>query len=496
MTEVLEQPGTLRRTGTAVLALAASELLGKVATFVMFLVMARLLAVTEFGVLSFGISLGLLLAVFSSLGLDARVVQLGSARPELLDRCYGALVAIRVVLAIAVLAVTTVVLLATMRGAHAVTVSLLVASCLIDTVNDASRAACGARRRQEFSAFVLVLQRFATLVLSAGVLVVTGSAIGAALGYLVATCVGAVAMHGAARRAGVRAQVRGSRPEVRMILDAAPVMGIGAVAAMGVFRIDAALVTILLGTTAAGVYGAGYRIFESVLFVSWTLSRAFAPVIASRPDDKEHVRLWARRGLVVAFVVYLPYGAVFALRGDDLVALLFGEAYVDHGVLLGLAAAPLLFGIMHLAASVLLALRPDPTVLTASLVALVVNVVTNLWLIPVWGLAAAAFATSFAFLLQAIVLMVALTKVAGNVVPYRPLLAVVVATVCAGFVAEVVDGVLVALLASVVVFFAALAAAMRVADPAALVGARGLVRGGYHPSVAEGRETRDAGAAC
>ncbi|MFL5844173.1 MAG: polysaccharide biosynthesis C-terminal domain-containing protein [Solirubrobacteraceae bacterium] len=206
--------------------------------------------------------------------------------------------------------------------------------------------------------------------------------------------------------------------------------------------------------------------FESVLFVSWTLSRGFAPVIASRPHDTEHVRLWARRGLLVACAVYLPYGVVFALRGDDLVALLFGADYVDHGVLLGLAAAPLLFGIMHLAASVLLALRPDPVVLWASIVALVVNVGTNLWLIPVWGLAAAAFATSFAFLMQAIVLMVALTRITGNIVSVRAMTVVVAATTCAGVVAELVGPTLPALAVSAVVFLAALAVGGRWAEPA------------------------------
>lgn len=473
MSETPEQ--ALRRTGAAVLFLGASELLGKVATFVMFLVAARLLGVADFGVLSFGLSVGLLLAVLSSLGLDSRLVQLGSAQPDLLDRCYGALVAIRVVISCAVLAGTATVLLAAMSTTDALTVALLVASCLLDTFCDASRAACGARQRQQLAAVVLVVQRFAALGLSVGALVVTRSVVSAAAGYLLATLVGVVGMHLAARRAGVRMRVRGSRPEARLVLRASPVTGIAAVAAMGVFRIDAALIGILLGTAAVGVYGAGYRVFEAVLFVSWTLSRAFVPVIASRPDDHRHVRLWARRGLVVVTAVYLPFGVVIALRGDELVGFLFGPAYVHDGLMLGLAAAPLLFGLMHLSASVLLALRPHPVVLVASVVALATNVGLNLLLIPVWGIVAAALATSVSFLVQAVVLTVAVTRIAGGIVPARALTAVVVGAAAAGVVVEAVGHVALAFTASALVFAAVGVAAIRLLDPVAFAEVRVLL---------------------
>lgn len=452
MTVTIEHPDTLRRTGAAVLALGASELIGKVATLATFLVMARMLAVAEFGVMSFGLSLGLLLAVLPSLGLDARLTQLASARPELLDRCYGALVAGRVIVSAAVMVPTTVLLFLTEDPERAVTVAVLVASGLVDTFTDASRAACGVLRRQHLAALVLVVQRFSALVLTAVPLVLTGDPALVALGYLAGTCIGVLGMHLAARRAGARLVMRGSRAEARVLLAAAHITGPGAVAEMGVFRIDSAIVGVMLGTAAVGVYGAGYRIFESILFVSWTLSRAYVPVIARRPDDPAHVRTWARRAMVVVCAVYLPYGVVVALRGDDLVALLFGPEYVDRGVLLGLAAAPLLFGLTNLGANVLLALRPDPVVLVASVAGLVVNVGLNLWLIPRYGITAAAATTALAFLVQAVILIRAVTGVAGSIVSWPAMAAVVVASASAGAVVVLVGPLLAALGAAVLAF--------------------------------------------
>ena len=199
--------------------------------------------------------------------------------------------------------------------------------------------------------------------------------------------------------------------------------------------------------------------------MSWTLSRVYMPVIAARPDDPDHVRVWASRALVIVCAIYLPYGAVLALHGDDLVGLLFGAEYAHAGMLVALAAAPLLFGIGHLGASVLLALRPDPVVLMASVVALVVNLGLNLWLIPVWGMTAAALATTLAFLVQSVILMTALTRITGNIVAGRALAAVVVATGAAALVSVVIADALFAFLGSAVVFLLAWLVASRALDP-------------------------------
>lgn len=476
MTATLDRDDSLRRAGSAVVTLAASELLGKIATFLTFLVLARVLGVQEFGVLSFGLSLGLLLGVVSSLGLDARLVQLCSARPELIDRCYGALLAIRLVLSVAVLVPTTLVLFATMTVPHAAAVWLLVTSCLLETFSDASRAVCGARQQQQFAALVLVVQRFSALGLSAGALVLTRSAWCASLGYLLATAIGVAGMHVAARRVGARPRWRGIRPETRLILVAAPVMGLDEIASMGLFRIDAALIGILMSTSAVGVYGANYRIFETVLFVSWTLSRAFVPVIAARAHDLEHVRSWAQRSLTVICAIYLPYGALLALRGDDLVDLMFGAEYVHPGLFLALAAAPLLFGVNHLCGSVLLARRPYPVVLVASVVGLVVNIGLNLWLIPRSGITAAAAASSITFAIEAVIVLVPLTRLVGNIVSFAALVPILVATAAAGVVAAEVPSLGLALAGAVLVHLAVWGTLSRALDPAGFAQFRGLLR--------------------
>ncbi|GAB4003846.1 oligosaccharide flippase family protein [Nocardioides ultimimeridianus] len=410
----LDDRSAVRRTTLAAIALGLSEILGKIATFLVFLFAARLLGIAEFGVFSWGLSLGMLLMMIPSFGLDARVLQLGSLHPERIDRLYGALVGIRLIAFGVVLALTAVVTLVNSGpSAETLVVLSLVAACLLDPLNDACRSACGALQRQEAPAVVMVAQRFLTLALCIGPMAATGKLWCGALGYLIGVIIGNIGMFVAAGRAGARPRWRGSLADARDILRAAPVLGMEAMSTMGLFRIDAAIIALMVGTSAVGVYNASYRIFETVLFVSWSMSRAFMPIIAARPADARHVGTWTQRWLVVVVTLYLPYGTVLAVRGDDLVGALYGDAYVTPGLMASLAFAPVLFGMAHLAGTVLVARRPDPLVVIASLAALAVNVGLDVVLLPRIGIVGAGVATSLAFVLQAAILLGAVLRFTG-----------------------------------------------------------------------------------
>lgn len=465
MTGMATTQTSLRRTGRAVVVLAASEIVAKIATFLMFMLAARMVGLTEFGVMSFGWSLGVLLLVIPSLGLDTRVIQLGSADPDNLDRYYGAIVVIRMVVAVVVMAATTVVTIALSGwSGDTATVLILVGATLLDPFNDACRSACAVLQRQEGPAIVMVIQRVAALLMTIGGILVTGCPWVGALGYLIACAIGVGCMFVATRRVGAVPALRGVGPEIRLILRAAPVLGLETVSTMGLFRLDSALIAAILGTVAVGLYSTGYRIFETVLFVSWSVSRAFIPIIASRPEDLDHVREWCRRFVFVVAIAYVPYCTVLAVRGDDIVGLLFGSEFVTDGLMLSLAFSPMLFGIAHMASSVLTARKPDPMVVVASLAALALNIGLDFWLLPWIGIVGAGIATTGAFALQAAVLLVGLYRYIGPFVPVRPVLVTVLASIVAGSCAWLIGPLMAALAVSLVTFIATFALVLWVAD--------------------------------
>jgi O-antigen/teichoic acid export membrane protein len=197
------------------------------------------------------------------------------------------------------------------------------------------------------------------------------------------------------------------------------------------------LLAALAGAAAAGRYAAAYRLLETVIFVCWTVARAVFPVMVSA-GDPGLVRRGAERGLVVLATVFLPYAALLWARGGDVLRLLYGESFASgsEAALVWLAPAPLLFGAAWLAAYVLMSAGPTVTVLVGSAGALAVNLGLNLVLIPRYGPAGAAAATSASYAVEVALLYPPARARVGAPRLARPLLpAVAGAAVLAGVLA-------------------------------------------------------------
>ncbi|XAS77179.1 oligosaccharide flippase family protein [Dermatophilaceae bacterium Sec6.4] len=400
MTDLAVAAPPARGMARAVVALSVAEVLGKVASLVTFTVVARGLGVAGFGLFSFGLGLGLLLASISSLGLDDRLVQLSGPAPERLRQLLAALLMLRFGLGTAVLGAVLLVMLLR-SGPVSWTVFCLVATGLVDTITDAFRAASASRHSQEGPAIVLVMQRFIAVALVGAALLTGQGVLAVSVAYLSASCAGAAAMSIATRRAGIRPSWTAvTRHDLLDHLRAVPVNGLNELVSMALFRIDTLLLAAIAGVVAVGHYNAAYRLLETVLFVSWSLSRVLTPSFAKPDIDRADFARTIRTGYALISALYLPYCAVLLVRGDQLVGLLFGPDFAKTHVVAWLAVTPLVFGMAHLSGSALLARRPDPIVLIASLAALVTNIALNLLLIPTWGATGAAAATSASYLVQ------------------------------------------------------------------------------------------------
>lgn len=401
------------RMARAGLVLSAGEIIGKLATLVLFAILARTLGVADFGIFSLGLGTGLLLASLATLGLDPRLIQLTGGDPASLPGRLSTLVAIRLVVSAAIIGVTALVVAAVLPDrVMAVTVIVLVASACCDTLSEAFRSAANSRQAQGGPAVVLVMQRLLALALVSAVLAAGGGPAEAATAYLAASATGTVLMGLATHRlTGVRPRVRGvSRAHLSDYWRSLPVTGVNDLVSMALFRLDVVFLAVLAGSVAVGHYTAAYRLLETVLFISWSIARVVLPALADTTTTDQQRGRTVTGALLLSVGLYLPYAALLLTRGDELVALIFGEGFVEPVVMVALAFAPVFFAVAQVGISALLALRPDPIVLAASAAALVVNVALNLLLIPRYGAAAAAAVTTLSYALQAGILLVGVRR--------------------------------------------------------------------------------------
>jgi O-antigen/teichoic acid export membrane protein len=391
------------RTARAILQLAVAEVVGKLGTLVIVVGAARVLPLADFGVFSVALAAGVVVAVVPSWGFDTILIQRGAVRPAELPTLLAELLALRAVVSAVVLAaVTAVVAMAGASGPVVASVCCVVAACLVETLADAYRSVAVARERQGIVARAQVLQRAATALLGLLALALSRSLVELSVAFLAGTLFGAVAVASGAGRLGVQPRWHGlSWLGLRRLLRESWSAGAHSVASMALFRADAMLLAALAGAAAAGRYAAAYRLLETVIFVCWTVARAVFPVMVSATDPAK-VRRGADRGLVVLAAVFLPYAAVLWCRGGDVLRLLYGESFArtSDSALVWLAPAPLVFGGAWLAAYVLQSDGPNPVLLVGSVGALVINIGLNLLLIPRYGPAGSAAATTISYAVE------------------------------------------------------------------------------------------------
>lgn len=182
------------------------------------------------------------------------------------------------------------------------------------------------------------------------------------------------------------------------------------------YRLDMFLVAAFLDPAAVGYYSISVGIAEKL----WMLPGAIATVLFPRISSLKDVQAnnltprIARHTFLIIFIISL----FLAILAKPLIEILFGSAFLPSvtPLLILLPGIIALGGAKTLTAD--LAGRGKPQFGTyAAFVSLVVNILLNLWLIPKWGISGAAFASSVAYIIATLMVIIAFAKISRKSYP-------------------------------------------------------------------------------
>lgn len=384
------------RTARDAVALTLAELAGKVFTLVYTVIAARVLAADEFGMFAYALALALLVEVVPKWGFSGDLIRRSAGARDRLDDLLSASLLVTVVVGLVTFSLVAVVAGASRESAADVWVLvLLLVATLFDACTARLRAAAAALERQAATSMALVANRVVTGLAIVALLLTGQGVVGMGIGYLTGSVLDWLLTTRILRGFGVRLHVRSRRSDVVQVLRGSWVVGLSTVVAMLLFRIDQVIVEALVGTAALAAYAVAYRLVETVLFLTWSLSRAVLPVLA-RTTEVWRLRRGLSEGVAVLAAVYVPFAVVAVVEPVAVIDLVFGDQYAttSASTLQWLAPAPLLFGVSFLTAQLLIAQQRERWSLMANGIALTLNVVCNLLLIPTYGIAAAAAVTT------------------------------------------------------------------------------------------------------
>ncbi len=317
-------------------ALTLGKIVGDAVTFVLFILISRNFGPEGIGTYSFAVALTGMIAVLSELGTDTYTVREISRAPPQLPFTFGAILSLRLVLlllaALIILAAllllpfsSDVIIVVALIGGYQLSYGLLQGfGAVLIAVNRSTIAAVfdGACRAGG-SLLAIVAAAFGANLIGTLVALPFVSVTSVPLGYLVL------------ERTLGRPRLSFARSRLRRVWREVLPYGLGGIVGRLQQRLDVALLGLILGTAAAGLYNVAHRPAVVLWFVPHYVAISLLPVASNlyARSSGDLQRLYYRT-LNLAVLVGMPASAGLALVAPDVIPLLFGHEFGDSVLLL------------------------------------------------------------------------------------------------------------------------------------------------------------------
>jgi O-antigen/teichoic acid export membrane protein len=375
-------------------------------------VVARMLGSSGFGEWSTIFAITQIAANFGELGLTQVAVSRAAREPHRQGEWLGALVSLRVLLAVPTTILALIGVLLIVPGRSAELAGVLVAATILVNAPMALSAVFQLRVRNDITIAIMTL---GSVLWTAGAIGVslTSKSIGALAAAFLAVAAVTTGLTILRARRLVSLRLAASRALWPAVMRVGLGVGAAGILVTLYVKLDQVLVFEFAGSTQAGLYGAAYRILDQIQFIPISVMTTLFPLIATAyPRDRERVR-----GLLQSAGEYLTMGSLPALAftvvaAQPIMTLLFGEQFAQAApalpILMG-AFVSISFG--YLAGNMVVILELQRKFFRYAAVGLVINASLNVALIPRYGFLAAAWIT---LLTEVLVMSLTMRTVLGE----------------------------------------------------------------------------------
>jgi O-antigen/teichoic acid export membrane protein len=215
---------------------------------------------------------------------------------------------------------------------------------------------------------------------------------------------------------GFRVIGRGSRERARELLRFSTPQSFGSVAWFLVRSSDIFLLLAFLGSEAVAVYGVAYGLARLVLVFSTAFNFLGMPISSALDSDGDSEEVVRINGAILRWLVVVSVPTVFPLLvyPADILGFVYRPDYAAGGATLAvLAAGFAVSNVLRPADSMIQAAGRTDLSMANKLIAAAVNVGLNLYLIPRYGIVAAAATTVVAYVLTDALGLIELKLVVG-----------------------------------------------------------------------------------
>lgn len=381
-------------------SLIIAQIIYKIITFVMMIIMARFLGVEGFGQFSYGLSFVWVFLFLSDFGLSELFVRDVAAKRNSLGQYINNIIPLKILIAVVVY--LTVVLSAWQFsfGTEKFWIILILgASVVMDSFMYFFRSIFRIKETMEYEAVLMVIEALLKLAIVLFVIKLGVNLSGAILMSLVLLSVSFInsIINFVVFTSNHRKIIFTFNKTFWFYLmrSAFPFALIYILSFLN-FRIDVIMLSLMKGDISAGWYNACYKLLEQFLIVPLLLSYVYLPLFSRLSERVDNIHLIFKKTILPLFLVGLSIVILCYFFGATLIRIIYGKAFkdaADYVYPLSLVLIP--FFIKPIIEKVLYVAGQQVIVFFIYFFGIVSNVILNFLLIPRWGINGASFATLF-----------------------------------------------------------------------------------------------------
>jgi O-antigen/teichoic acid export membrane protein len=364
---------------------AAAEIVGKLATFVLFAALARSVGEQGVGVYVLAFAFLQLITIPVGMGTDPYFLRAVARDRGALERLFFDVLGLKLALAGPMIAVAVILSFALgYDGETRAVIYVLAAGVLLDLLGKTFNSVFNATERSELLGLSLVAQRILGAGLGLAALAAGLGVVAVAATYSIASGVGVVISATLLHRTTGFPRLRVAPGRWRSLATRSFPFAVQDVFNVLLFKLDAVLLSVLATEAAVGRYGAAYRLLESTLFVTWALNGAFAAMYAYLGRDSEPtIQSVFERSVKVALVVLVPAAVAMGVLSESFMTVAFGREFASGADALRLLSpVVVLLCLATLCASLIVSRRSPQTMVRITAAMVVLNAALNFALIP------------------------------------------------------------------------------------------------------------------
>ena len=179
-----------------------------------------------------------------------------------------------------------------------------------------------------------------------------------------------------------------------LIIEAIP-LTISSVFLLIAFRVDTILLQIINGNVAVGLYNAAYSLMTALMFVPLVYVSAIFPILSRlNISSKELLKISYERSVKYLIIIGLPIAVGTTLLASPIILLIYKSGFSQSIIALQILiwSIPIIF-INYILGTAINSINKQRDTVKTTFIAMLLNIVLNLLLLPKYGLIAACFIT-------------------------------------------------------------------------------------------------------